>query len=162
MSRKTPAVALLWMYEGKNTEARREQIRAWEYKNLELIEADPKAGWKNAIRALPEETSICIFWIDDDKPVGGDFMSQMIEPLVSPEGFGPVMHFWSGNAVAVKKEVLDAALITYDEAGCRSLLRLLMPMLDASDKGPNGRIHLALSSTERLAPLSMEPVGFPS
>ena len=80
---------------------------------------------------------------------------------MSSEDFGPVIHFWSGNAISVTKELVDALPLTDHEPGVHSLLKLLMPMLDATDRGPNGRIHLALSSIERLAPLSLEPVGFP-
>ena len=161
ISSKTPAVTLIWIYEGKNAEARRKQIREWNYKHFELIEADRKAGWNRAVRAVRKETDICIFWIDDDKPVRGDFLSQMTQPLMSSEDFGPVIHFWSGNAISVTKELVDALPLTDHEPGVHSLLKLLMPMLDATDRGPNGRIHLALSSIERLAPLSLEPVGFP-
>jgi hypothetical protein len=161
MGKKAPAVALLWMYRGKNAEARREQIQGWNHPGLEILEADPKRGWSTAIHAIPKETGICIFWMDDDKPVDGDFLRQMTQPLIAGEDFGAAMHFWSGNAVSVMKYVLDASHIKDDPAE-HSLLKLIVPMLDVADKGPGGRVHLALSSTERLAPMSMEPVGFPS
>jgi hypothetical protein len=161
MGTKSPLTTLLWMYRGRNAEARREQIRQWNQANLELVEVDPKRGWRSVIQAIPEETEICVFWTDDDKPVGRDFLPEMTQPLTSLEDFKPVMHFWSGNAVSVLKKSLDALSMSDGETS-GSLLKLLMPMLDAADKGPSGRVHLALSSTERLAPLSMEPVGFPS
>ena len=160
MSRKSPAVSLLWMYAGKNPDARREQIRQWKYPNLELVEAD--AGWSRAIRRVHPETEICIFWLDDDKPVGRNFLQQMTHPLTSYGDFRPVMHFWSGNAISILKTTLDASPVRDDPHGTSSLLGLLVPMLDKTEKGATGRVHLALSSTERLAPLSMEPVGFPS
>jgi hypothetical protein len=162
MGKKSPAVTLLWMYKGKNAEARREQIRAWNYPDFELVEADPELGWCRAIQDVGGETEVCVFWMDDDKPVGPDFLHQMARPLMSREDFAAVMHFWSGNAVSVLKEILDASPINGVQPEDTSLLKLIVPMLDATDKGPNGRVHLALSSTERLAPLSMEPVGFPS
>ena len=161
MGKKLPAVALLWMYRGKNAEARREQIQEWNHPGLEILEADPKRGWSTAIQSIPKEAGICIFWVDDDKPVDRDFLRQMTQPLIAGEDFGAAMHFWSGNAVSVMKYVLDACHIKDDPAE-HSLLKLLVPMLDAADKGPGGRVHLALSSTEKLAPMSMEPVGSPS
>jgi hypothetical protein len=161
MSRKSPTVALLWMYRGGNATTRREQICQWNDADFELVEVDPKLGWGHAIQSVPSETEICILWSDDDKPVGRDFVRQMTQPLTSGEDFSAVMHFWAGNAVSVLKTVLDEASINEAESGSQSVLRLLVQTLDTVDKGPNGRVHLALSSTERLAPLSMEPVGFP-
>ena len=162
MSRKSPAVTLVWMYTGKNAAARREQIRGWGNANFAVVEADPKFGWCRAIQGMTKETDICVFWMDDDKPVGHDFLHQMIHPLIVREDFGTVMHFWSGNAVSVLKRTLDASAIKDDQAGGPSLLKLLVPMLDAAYNRSGERIRLALSSTERLAPLTMEPVGFPS
>jgi len=150
------------MYTGKNAAARREQIRRWDNANFAVVEADPRFGWCRAIQGVTNETDICVFWMDDDKPVGHDFLHQMTRPLIVREDFGVVMHFWSGNAVSVLKKTLDASAIKDDQAGGPSLLKLLVPMLDAVDRRASGRVRLALSSTERLAPLTMEPVGFPS
>jgi len=72
------------------------------------------------------------------------------------------MHFWSGNALSIPKKMLDESPIDDDQAGLQSLLRLLLPVLDITEKESRGRIHLAFSSTERLAPMSMEPLGSPS
>jgi len=162
MSRKSPAVTLVWMYTGKNAKARREQIRGWGDANFAVVEADPRLGWCRAIQGVTKETDICVFWMDDDKPVGHDFLRQMTCPLIVREDFGVVMHFWSGNAVSVLKRTLDASAIKDDQAGGPSLLKLLVPMLDAAYNRSGERVRLALSSTERLAPLTMEPVGFPS
>ena len=162
MSRKSPSIALLWMYQGQNASARREQIEGWNYPNCEVVVADPQHGWSRAIESVAPKTDICIFWMDDDKPVGRDFLHEMTRPLAAGEDLSAVMHFWSGNAVSILKTVLDSSPIKDDQPGTYSLLKLLVPMLDVTAKGPNGRLHLALSSTERLAPLSMEPVGFPS
>jgi hypothetical protein len=160
MSRKSPTVALLWMYRGGNAATRREQICQWNV-DFELVEVDPNLGWGHAIKSVPNETEICILWSDDDKPVGSDFLRQMTQPLASEEDFGAVMHFWAGNAVSVLKTVLDEGSVKDAPSESHSVLRLLVEMLDTVEKGPNGRVHLALSSTERFAPLSMEPVGFP-
>jgi hypothetical protein len=100
--------------------------------------------------------------MDDDKPVSRNFISEMTRPLIAGEDFRAVMHFWSGNAISLPKTLLDSAGFHSDGSNVQSLLKLLLPVLDAGDKGPNGRLHLAFSSTERLAPLSMDVVGFPS
>ena len=162
MSRKAPAVTLLWMYTGKDAAARRQQIRGWGHANLAVVEADPRVGWCRAIQGVTRETDIYIFWMDDDKPIGPDFLHQMIQPLIVRADFSVVMHFWSGNAVSVLKKTLDAAPIQDDQDGGPSLLKLLVPMLDVADRRSGGRVRLALSSTERLAPITMDPVGFPS
>jgi hypothetical protein len=162
MSRKSPAVTLLWMYTGKNAPARRQQIRAWGHDDLTVVEADPKAGWSRPIQGLTKDSDIYVFWMDDDKPVCGDFLNQMIQPLITRAEFGVVMHFWSGNAVSILRKTFETCPIADQEDEASSLLKLLIPILDAADKRSGGRIRLALSSTERLAPLTMEPVGFPS
>jgi hypothetical protein len=160
MSRKSPAVSLLWMYRGDNAAARREQISQWGDADFEIVEVN-HLGWGHAIQSLRNDTEICILWSDDDKPVGSDFLRQMTQPLISGEDYGASMHFWSGNAVSVLKTALDETPMKDIQAGSQSLLKIIVQMLDTVDKGPNGRVHVALSSTERLAPLSMEPVGFP-
>ena len=161
MSTKSPTVALLWMYRGGNAAKRREQISQWADADFQLVEVNPSLGWDHAIQTVRDETDIYILWSDDDKPVGHDFLREMTQPLISGEDFGAAMHFWSGNAVSVLKTVLDNAPIDDIQPGSQSLLKIIMQTLDTADKGPNGRVHIAISSTERLAPLSMEPVGYP-
>ena len=149
------------MYRGNQLEARREQIGQWTDTPFTLMEVDPKLGWGRALQAVPVETDICVLWSDDDKPIGRDFLRQMTYPLTAGEDFGASIHFWSGNAVSVLRSVLPATHIKESEIGGSSVLRLLVQMLDTTEMNPNGRIHVALSSTERLAPMSMEPVGYP-
>ncbi len=161
MSTKLPTVALLWMYQGGNAAKRREQISQWANADFQLVEVNPGLGWGHAIQTVRDETDIYILWSDDDKPVGRDFLREMTQPLISGEDFGATMHFWSGNAVSVLKTVLDSALIDDIQPGSQSLLKIIVQMLDTVDKGSNGRVHIALSSTERLAPLSMETTGYP-
>jgi hypothetical protein len=153
MKRRLPSVALIWMYQGKNTAARRAEIETFDYPNTTIV---------STIADIPANTDLCVFWMDDEKPVARDFIDQMTKPLIAGEDFRAVMHFWSGNAISLPKAMLDATPIEDDHEGVQSLLKLLLPVLDVSEKGPNGRVHLAFSSTERLAPLTMEPVGFPS
>jgi len=162
MKRRSPSVALIWMYQGKNAPARLAEIKGFNYPEFEVIDAGKAGEWSRAIRAVSARTELCVFWVDDEKPVGKDFLQQMTQPLVASEELQAVMHFWSGNALSIPKKMLDESPIDDDQAGLQSLLRLLLPVLEVTEKEPRGRIHLAFSSTERLAPMSMEPLGSPS
>ena len=150
------------MYQGKDSPARLEQIAAFDYPNFEVIEVQKSGAWSKAIESIPAHTNVCIFWIDDDKPVGKDFLKQMTRPIVATDELKAIMHYWSGNALSVPKDLLDASPLGDATSPVQSLLRLLLPVLDSAEKQPNGRLHVAFSSTERLAPMSMEPLGFPS
>ena len=162
MRKKSPRVALIWMYQGKDASARRDVVEKLAYPAFDIVEVGKDQPWSSAIRAVPDKTEVCVFWMDDDKPVGKDFIDQMTRPLISGEDLRAVMHFWSGNAISIPKKMLDASTLEADQPGIQSLLKLLLPALDVAEKQPNGRVHLAFSSTERLAPMSMDPVGFPS
>src|SRR2546422_1325615 len=50
------------------------------YPDLELLQADPDLGWSRALQAVANEPDICVFWMDDDKPIGPDFLYQMTQP----------------------------------------------------------------------------------
>lgn len=150
------------MYQGKDASARRREIEGFDYPDFEVIEVVKDRPWSQAVRAIPDDTEVCVFWVDDHKPVGKDFLKEMTQPLTKKD-LHAVMHYWSGNAFSLPKGMLDAFSLTQDNpATVPSLLQLLLPVLDAAEPQPQGRIHLAFSSTERLAPLSMDPVGFPS
>ena len=162
MKRGSPSVALIWMYQGKDAARRKGEIEGFDYPEFEVIEVGKERAWSQAVRAVPKDTDVCVFWIDDDKPVGTGFLKEMTQPLTNKD-LHAVMHYWSGNAFSLPKNMLEAFSLTQDNpAAVPSLLQLLLPVLDAAEPRPDGRIHLAFSSTERLAPLSMEPVGFPS
>ncbi|HYR92438.1 MAG TPA: hypothetical protein VE422_50810 [Terriglobia bacterium] len=162
MVRRSPSVALIWMYQGKNASARLAEIKRFDYPEFEVIDAGKVGDWSRAIRAVSARIELCVFWVDDEKPVGKDFLQQMTRPLVTTESLRAVMHFWSGNALSVPKKMLDESPIDGDQAGVQSLLRLLLPVLDVTEKETRGRIHLAFSSTERVAPFTMPPLGSPS
>jgi len=162
MKRALPSVALIWMYRGKDAAARKGEIEGFDYPDFTVIEVEKDRPWSQTVRAIPNETEVCVFWIDDDKPISSVFLKEMTRPLTNKD-LRAVMHYWSGNAFSLPKSMLDAFSLTQDNpATVPSLLQLLLPVLDAAGPQPHGRIHLAFSSTERLAPLSMDPVGFPS
>jgi hypothetical protein len=162
MKRRSLPVALIWFYRGKDASARKREIENFDYGDFEVIEVNEARPWSHAIKAISDETEVCIFWVDDDKPVSKSFLKEMTQPLANQE-LRAVMHYWSGNAFSLPKDMLNAFSLTQDNpSAVPSLLQLLLPVLDTAEPQLNGRIHLAFSSTERLAPLSMEPVGFPS
>jgi hypothetical protein len=153
MKKGSPSVTLIWLYQGKNADARRAEIEDFDYPNFEIV---------GAVNNIPNHTELCIFWIGDDKPVSRNFIREMTNPLIADDEFRAVMHFWSGNAISLPKSMLDAAGVDGQKANTQSLLRLLLPVIDVAEKGPHGRAHVAFSSTEKLAPLSMDAVGLPS
>lgn len=153
MKKTLPSVTLIWIYHGKNATTRRLEIEAFDYPHLTVVSASAD---------VPADSDLCIFWVDDDKPVTKNFIREMTHPLIAGEDFGAVMHFWAGNAISLAKKNLDTTALATDGGNFQSLLKLLIAVLDVSDTGPTGRLHLAFSSSERLAPLTMEAVGFPS
>jgi len=162
MKKKLPPLALIWLYQGKDVEARRQTIAALDYPEFSIVPVREGSGWAGAMRNLPARAKVCVFWVDDGKPVGRDFLQKMTLPIIAREDERAVMHYWSGNALSVVKDMIERASIEGDHAETGSLLKLVLPVLDVAEKGLNGRLHVAFSSTERLAPLSMDPVGFPS
>lgn len=162
MGKAPPAVALIWMYQGKDVAARRATVDAFDYPDFQVIEVGRNGTWTQALSAIPRRTEVCVFWVDDDKPIGRDFLDQMTRPLVAEKDLRALMHFWSGNAISVSRELLNGTSLEDDRSSVHSLLKLLLPILDSAEKPRNGRVHIAFSSSERLAPMSMEPVGFPS
>ena len=161
MKKTWPAVALVWMYQGKDLARRRAEVQSFDYPNFKIVES---------FAGIPAGTDLCVFWLDDDKPVTKDFIRAMTKPVTVNGDFQAAIHFWSGNAICLPGNVLDSSTSkildssAFGSDGCnvQSLLKLLLPVLDRENDGPKGRLHLAFSSTERLAPLSLEPAGFPN
>jgi hypothetical protein len=162
MKRALPSVAVVWMYQGKDPAVRRLEIERFDYPDFQVFEVGKDRAWARAVKAVPERVDVCVFWIDDGKPVGKDFLREMIQPLANKD-LHAVMHYWSGNAFSIPRHMLDAFSLTQDNpATVPSLLQLLLPVLDAAEPRPSARIHLAFSSTERLAPLTVDVPGFVS
>src|SRR5581483_4252980 len=136
MKRRSPSVALIWMYQGKNASMRRAEIEAFDYPNFKVV---------GSIDQVAPETDLCVFWLDDDKPVTKSFIREMTNPLIAGDDFRAVMHFWSGNAISLPKTMLDSADIDSRGGNVQSLLRMLLPVLDIRSTGPTGRMHLAFS-----------------
>src|SRR2546422_10880961 len=92
MERRSPSVALIWMYQGKNAPARLAEIKNFDYPEFEVINAGKEGAWSRAIQGVSAKMEICVFWVDDEKPVGTDFLKQMTQPLIACEGLIAVMH----------------------------------------------------------------------
>jgi hypothetical protein len=152
MKKKAPVVALIWRYGGTDVARRRAEIEQFDYPDCRVVEA---------VQDVPPDAEICILWRDDDKPVTKRFISEMTNPLIVEDKFRAAMHVWSGNAISLPKKMLDDSGFK-DGSNVYLLLKMLVPVVDKSRKEPGRRIHVAFSSTERLAPLALEPVGIPS
>jgi len=161
MSTKLPSLALMWFYQGKDSQARLERVRTLNYPDFQIIEVRDGHGWSRAIKEIRTGVQICVFWVDDGKPIGNDFLERMAVPVTGTNDSRAAMHFWSGNALSIPRELMSALSIEDDYRPTPSILKLLLPVLGVANK-PAGRVHVAFSSTERLAPLSMDPVGIPS
>ena len=160
MTRHYPSVALIWIYKGDDRPLRRRQIEAFDYPEFEIVEVPPHSSWSETLQAASPCSQLYVFWLDDGKPVINGFLREMTGPICSASETRAKMHFWSGNALTVPSEVMTPALIQ-ECAGESSLMRLIVPVIEALSD-PEERVHIAFSSLERLAPLQMDPVGYPS
>jgi len=139
--RALPSVALIWMYQGNDSAARKQEVAAFDYPNFELIEVGKERTWARAVKDISENTDVCVFWIDDGKPVTRHFLKEMIQPLANKD-LHAVMHFWSGNAFSLPRHMLDVFSLTQDNpAAVPSLLQLLLPVLDSNEPRQTERPH---------------------
>jgi hypothetical protein len=159
MKRQFPSLALVWMYKGADRPRRRQQIEALEYPAFEIIEVLSHGNWGDQVRATSPGSEVYILWVDDDKPVAKNFLHEMTLPLFEEGAARAAAHFWSGNALAVPGAALTDKVIK-ECAGSTLLLKVILPVLDAVKD--TQRVNIAFSSLERLAPLHMDPVGYPS
>ncbi len=162
MKQALPSLAVVWMYDGNDPAARRKEIEAFDYPKFQIVAVGKDRSWARAVKDVSEDADVCVFWMDDGKPVSRSFLQEMIRPLTNKD-LHAVMHYWSGNAFSIPRHMLAAFSRTQDHpAAVPSLLQLLLPVLDAAEPRRTGRIHLEFSSTERLAPLSVDVPGFVS
>lgn len=154
-----PRLALVWMYSGKNREDRREMIAELDYPHVDLVVPDGTQSLGFIAELVAPNADVWVFWADDDKPVGGDFLRQMAQPLVCDGSDRASMHLWAGNALAIPREALVHAREGQVQLIADSFMKLALGFLDVSAATPGLRTHVAFSSTERLAPLCADPVG---
>jgi hypothetical protein len=157
-----PEIAVIWMHNGKDSQSRLGEISRLNYSDLEVLSVDASVGMKTIFELLSPTAKICVFWADDNKPVAPDFLKEMVRPLCVEGADRAVMHYWAGNALAIPKQVLDTSGVLEFATTAASMLKMLVSLLDGIHKVAGTRVQVAFSSTERLAPMTMEPVGFPS
>lgn len=156
MSAAEPSVDLIWLHLGKNHPERLEQIRQFDYRNYKTVEIHP--GPVDA--SSPDQdrnADLCLFWADDDKPVGANFLREMVRPICEAHP-DPVIHYWEGNALCLPRTLLGEKKAPFTSRQM-DLMRLLAPALESGRGNPDKRVRIIFSSSEKLAPLSMEPMG---
>jgi hypothetical protein len=154
-----PSIALIWVYSGNDRPGRRREIQALDYPEFEIVEVAPHKSWSEELQILSPAAQFFVIWMDDGKPVKRDFLQEMTLPLSGRNATRAKVHFWSGNALAIPRALMTPSLIM-ESAGEPSLMKLMMPAID-SMVGPDERIQVAFSSTERLAPLYADPTNYP-
>lgn len=159
---RLPKVTLIWIYEGADAETRRDVINALDYPDFNVIAAQGVRSLSELASSVSDECDVCVFWADDGKPVGPQFLIEMVQPLGAA---GADMHLWSGNALAMSRATLQAVPEAEFVFKVDTFMKLTLIFLDASvgtSSTPERRAHVAFSSTERLAPICAEPVGMVS
>jgi len=160
METQWPRLALVWMYLGNNPEDRRDAIAGLDYPHVDLVAPGETQSLNSIAELVAPDADLCVFWADDDKPIGGDFLREMVRPLVFPDKADKkraVMHLWAGNALAIPRSALANA-----REGCvhplsHSFMKLALGFLKVGETDNSSQV--AFSSTERLAPMCAEPVG---
>jgi len=103
------------MYQGEDSAARRREIETFDYPDFQVFEVGKDRAWSR--KAVPEDVDVCVFWIDDGKPVGKSSIAEMIHTLTKNDPYAM-------------------------PATVPSLLQLLLPVLDAAEPKPSVRIHM--------------------
>jgi hypothetical protein len=156
---RLPNLTLVWMYQGRDADSRRQTIAALDYPSVDVIRPERSHSLEHLTDMMAPDSEICVFWADDDKPVSPDFLRQMVGPLVAEGSVRAAMHLWSGNAVAMPRSALEAVQVGEFQILGDSFMKLALLFLDVGSAAQGVRAHVAFSSTERLAPMCAEPVG---
>jgi hypothetical protein len=156
---RLPNVTLVWMYEGREKDARREAIETLDYPHLDVISPEKTDSLDHIAELMASDSEVCVFWADDDKPVSPDFLQKMVKPLLAEGASRAEMHLWSGNAVAMPRAALQKVQEGEFRVLGNSFMKLALLFLDVGSAAQGVRAHVAFSSTEHLAPLCAEPVG---
>jgi hypothetical protein len=154
------------MYDGKDEKERLSVIYSLAYPEFDVVIADGTQTLLELGTHIPDDSEICVFWADDGKPVGPNFLREMVQPLTLDDDDAssalPEMHLWSGNALAM-------TCGTFYDVGnddfvfkTSSFMKMALRFLDASKNLHGRKAQVAFSSIERLAPMCAEPVGLPS
>jgi hypothetical protein len=155
MGEAWPKLTLVWLYEGVDIDDRRKAVWALDYPDVEIVIPDRNHSLDQLTDLMSSDAEICMFWSDDGKPVGMDFLKLMVRPLMG----GELMHLWSGNAVAMKRSALDAVQKGMFRLVGNSFMKLAIFFLEVGSESRAARTQVVVSTTEQLVPLSAEPYG---
>lgn len=147
------------MYEGQDLDDRRKTVLALDYPDIEVINPDNDYPLEHLADLMSEDSEICVFWSDDSKPVSGDFLKLMVEPLLREDHPPVLMHLWSGNAVAMRREALEAVQKGMFRVVGSSFMKLAVFFLEIGSEVRGARSQVVVSPTEKLAPLCAEHQG---
>ena len=160
-----PKLTLFWMYDGDDSKNRLKSIESLDYPDFTVVTARGTQTLLELGMHIPDDSEICVFWADDGKPVGPNFLREMAQPLLEDHASNsapPDMHLWSGNALAM-------TCGTFYDVGnddfvfkMSSFMKMALRFLDASYSLHGRKAQVTFSSMERLAPMCAEPVGLPS
>ena len=161
-----PKLTLFWLYDGDDAESRLASIYSLDYPGFKVVIAKGTQTLLELGTHIANDSEICIFWADDGKPVGPNFLREMVQPLTQDDENVnvalPDMHLWSGNALAM-------TCGTFYDVGndefifkTNSFMKMALRFLDASNNLRGRKAQVTFSSVERLAPMCAEPVGLPS
>jgi hypothetical protein len=154
-----PKLTLVWMYEGDDPENRRQTVLALEYPDVEVISPDKGYPLNQLTDLMSPDSEVCVFWSDDGKPVGPDFLRQMVRPLLASADSSATMHLWSGNAVGMRRAALESVQKGIFRLVGNSFMKLAIFFLEVGSESRGVRAQVVVSTTEQLVPLSGEPVG---
>jgi len=154
-----PKLTLVWLYEGDDVDDRRKAVLALDYPDVDIVIPDRNYPLDQLTGLMSPGAEVCMFWSDDGKPVGTDFLKMMVRPLAADEQLSALMHLWSGNAVAMKRSALDAVQKGMFRLVGNSFMKLAIFFLEVGTESRSVRSHVVVSTTEQLVPLSAEPYG---
>jgi len=154
-----PKLTLVWLYEGEDVEDRRKAVSLLDYPVVDLVMPDRNHPLDQLTDLMAPDSEICMFWSDDGKPVGADFLKLMVKPLIGGEPSSALMHLWSGNAVVLRRVALDAVQKGMFRLVGNSFMKLAIFFLEVGSESRGVRSQVVVSTTEQLVPLSGEPYG---
>jgi hypothetical protein len=154
-----PKMTLVWMYEGEDMDERRKTVLTLEYPDVEVISPDKEYPLEHLVDLMSEDSEICVFWSDDAKPVSADFLKLMVQPLLVENQPPILMHLWSGNAVAMRREAVEAVQKGMFRLVGSSFMKLAVFFLEIGSDIRGARSQVVVSPTEKLAPLCGEHMG---
>jgi hypothetical protein len=158
MGEAWPKLTLVWLYEGDDADDRRKAVEALDYPDFDVVIPDRNHPLDQLTELTSPDAEVCMFWADDAKPVGMDFLKLMVRPLVGNDP-SAVMHLWSGNAVAMKKSALETVQKGMFRLVGNSFMKLAIFFLEVGSESRTVRSQVLVSTTEQLVPLSGEPYG---